>query len=119
MGRPLKISKYNPMSGIFYNNLSQGTTAAAVNEDQGYPPFASPTSMDLPTVVLPSPVTSPLPFTGVVGGAPVLSAPTTSYPVVLCQVNILLASGSGAGVHNGRILRQKGQCLPCIWNLMQ
>jgi hypothetical protein len=108
MGRPLKISKYNPMSGIFYNNSSQGTTAAAVNEDQGYPPFAAPTSMDLPTVVLPQPATSPLPFTGVVGGAPVLSAPSSSYPVVSCQVNNALPSGTGAGVHTGRILRQKG-----------
>lgn len=108
MGRPLKISKYNPMSGIFYNNDSQGTTAAAVNEDQGYPPFAAPTSMDLPTVVLPQPATSPLPFTGVVGGAPVLSQPSASYPVVKCQVNIALPSGSGQGVSDGRIIRQKG-----------
>ena len=108
MGRPLKISKYNPMSGIFYDNTAQGTTAKAVNEDIGYPPFASPTSMDLPTVVLPQPTTTPLPFTGVVGGAPVLSAPSSSYPVVSCQVNIALPSGTGAGVATGRILRQKG-----------
>jgi hypothetical protein len=108
MGRPLKISKYNPMSGIFYDNTSQGTTAKAVNEDQGYPPFAAPTSMDLPTVVLPQPATSPLPFTGVVGGAPVLSQPSSSYPVVKCQVNIALPDGTGQGVYDGRIVRQKG-----------
>ena len=108
MGRPLKISKTNPMAGIFYDNTAQGTTAVSVNEDQGYPPFAAPTSMDLPTVVVPSPATSPLPFTGVVGGAPILSTPSSSYPVVSCQVNIALPSGSGAGVHTGRILRQKG-----------
>ena len=108
MGRPLKISKYNPMSGIFYNNQSQGTTAAGVNEDNGYPPFAAPTSMDLATVVLPQPVTSPLPFTGVVGGAPVLSQPSANNPVVACTVNIALPSGSGQGVTSGRIVRQKG-----------
>lgn len=108
MGRPLKIQKTNPMAGIFYDNTAQGTTAKSVNVDQGYPPFAAPTSMDVPTVVYPQPTTSPLPFTGVVGGAPVLSSPSSSYPVVKCQVNILLASGSGAGVHDGRILRQKG-----------
>jgi len=108
MGRPLKIQKTNAMAGIFYNNDSQGTTAASVNVDQAYPPFAAPTSMDLETVVLPSPATSPLPFTGVVGGAPVLSSPSTSYPVVSCQVNIALPSGTGQGVATGRIIRQKG-----------
>lgn len=107
MGRPLKIQKYNTMSGIFYDNNAQGTTAQAVAEDQGYPPFAAPTSMDLPTVVLPQPVTTPLPFTGVVGGLRG-GAVSASYPVVECQVNILLASGSGAGAHNGAIIRQKG-----------
>ena len=108
MGRPLKISKTNPMAGIFYNNSSQGTTAASVNVDQGYPPFAAPTSMDLPTVVVPQPATSPVPFTGVVGGAPTLSSPSASYPVVSCQVNIALPSGTGQGVATGRIIRQKG-----------
>ena len=108
MGRPLKISKTNPMAGIFYDNTSQGTTAVSVNEDQGYPPFAAPTSMDLPTVVVPQPATSPVPFTGVVGGAPILSTPSASYPVVSCQVNIALPSGSGQGVATGRIIRQKG-----------
>jgi len=108
MGRPLKIQKTNAMAGIFYNNDSQGTTAASVNVDQAYPPFAAPTSMDLATVVLPSPATSPLPFTGVVGGAPVLSSPSASYPVVSCQVNIALPSGTGQGVATGRIIRQKG-----------
>ena len=105
MGRPLKIQKYSAMSGIMANGSQ---SASAVSIDQGYPPFAAPTSLDLPTVVLPSPATSPLPFTGVVGGDYTLSVPTTSYPVVQCQVNIALPNGSGAGVHNGRIIRQKG-----------
>jgi hypothetical protein len=107
MGRPLKIQKYNTMAGIFYDNTSQGTTAVNVATDQGYPPFAAPTSMDLPTVVKPTPGTSPLPFTGVVGGLRG-GAVSSTYPVVECQVNILLASGSGAGAHNGAIIRQKG-----------
>jgi hypothetical protein len=108
MGRPLKIAKNSPMSGIFYDNTNQGTTAQSVLVDVAYPPFAAPTSMDTATVVLPSPATSPVPFTGVVGGAPVLSAPSTSFPVVSCQVNIALPSGSGQGVATGRIIRQKG-----------
>jgi len=108
MGRPLKIAKNSPMSGIFYDNTSQGTTAKSVLVDIAYPPFAAPTSMDTATVVVPQPPTTPMPFTGVVGGAPVLSAPSTSYPVVSCQVNIALPSGTGAGVATGRIIRQKG-----------
>jgi hypothetical protein len=107
MGRPLKIAKNSPMSGIFYDPNNQGTTAQSVPVDIAYPPFAAPTSMDIATVVLPQPPTT-LPFTGVVGGAPVLSAPSSSYPVVSCQVNIALPSGSGAGVATGRIIRQKG-----------
>jgi hypothetical protein len=108
MGRPLKISKYNPMAGIFYDNTSQGTVAQGVNVDEGYPPFAAPTSMDLPTVVLPQPQTSPLPFTGVVGGAPIISEPSASYPVVACTANIALPNGTGQGVYAARIIRQKG-----------
>ena len=108
MGRPLKIAKNSPMSGIFYDPTNQGTTAQAVPVDIAYPPFAAPTSMDTDTVVVPQPATTPVPFTGVVGGAPVLSSPSTSYPVVSCQVNIALPSGSGQGVATGRIIRQKG-----------
>ena len=108
MGRPLKIQKNNAMAGIFYDNTSQGTTAKSALTDAGYPPFAAPTSMDLSTVVKPVPGTTPLPFTGVVGGDYSLSTPSTNYPVVKCQVNIKLPSGSGAGAHDGRILRQKG-----------
>ena len=103
MGRPLKISKTNPMAGIF----TTGPTAQSVNVDQGYPPFAAPTSMDTATVVYPQPQTT-LPFTGVVGGNFTTSTPSTSYPVVECQVNIALPSGTGQGVANGRIIRQKG-----------
>ena len=107
MGRPLKIQKYSAMSGIFYDNANQGATAQAVAIDQGYPPFASPTSMEVQTVVVPQPVTTPLPFTGVVGGLRG-GAVSATYPVVECQVNIALATGVGAGVNNGAIIRQKG-----------
>ena len=108
MGRPLKIAKNSPMSGIFYDPSNQGTTAQSVPVDIAYPPFAAPTSMETDTVVLPSPATTPVPFTGVVGGAPVISTPSASYPVVSCQVNIALPSGTGQGVATGRIIRQKG-----------
>ena len=103
MGRPLKISKYSAMSGIF----TTGPTAQAVVIDNGYNPFAAPTAMDVPTVVLPTPVTTPLPFTGVVGGinAGQVSA---NNPVVTCTVNIALAAGSSAGANAGGIIRQKG-----------
>ena len=63
--------------------------------------------MDLSTVVLPTPGTSPLPFTGVVGGLRGTNVSTT-YPVIEVQVNIALATGVGAGAHNGAIIRQKG-----------
>ena len=105
MGRPLKIQKYGTMQGIFYNNQSQGTTAAAVALDQGYPSFNAPTSMDLATVV--KPAGSNPPWLGVVGGKRG-GAVSATYPVIECQVNIALATGVGQGVSNGVILRQKG-----------
>ena len=37
-----------------------------------------------------------------------LSSPSASYPVIKCKVNITLPNGSGAGSHDGRIIRQKG-----------
>jgi hypothetical protein len=103
MGRPLKISKYSAMSGIF----TTGPTAQAVSVDVAYPPFAAPTSLDTATVVLPSPATSPLPWTGVVGGVNAGQVSTT-YPVISCTVNILLATGAANGAHTGAIIRQKG-----------
>jgi hypothetical protein len=103
MGRPLKISKYSAMSGIF----TTGPTAQAVSVDVAYPPFAAPTSLDTATVVLPQPATSPLPWTGVVGGVNAGQVSAT-YPVVSCTVNILLATGAANGAHTGGIIRQKG-----------
>jgi len=97
MGRPLKIQKYSTGSG---------NGGAAVAVDQAYPPFTSPTSVDLPTVVLPSPTTTSL-WMGVVGGQRG-GAVSATYPVVEVQVNIALPSGAGFGAHNGVIIRQKG-----------
>ena len=97
MGRPLKIQKYSTGSG---------NAGAAVAVDQAYPPFTSPTSLDLTTVVLPTPSTTSL-WMGVVGGQRG-GAVSATYPVVEVQVNIALPSGAGAGAHNGVIIRQKG-----------
>ena len=97
MGRPLKIQKYSTGSG---------NGGAAVAVDQAYPPFTSPSSMDIPTVVLPTPTTTSL-WMGVVGGQRG-GAVSATYPVVEVQVNIALPGGSGAGAHNGVIIRQKG-----------
>ena len=102
MGRPLKIQKYGTMQGIFYNNQSQGTTAAAVPIGQAYPPFAAPTSMDVATAVPPT-GTNP-PWLGVVGGLS-STATTTTYPIVKCEINI---TDSYSGQAAGQIIRQKG-----------
>ena len=97
MGRPLKIQKYSANSGI-------NSPGAAVAIDQGYNPFAAPTAMDTSTVVLPTPLTTPLPFTGVVGGID-SAAVSTTYPIVSVTCNIVDSfSGSTAGA----IIRQKG-----------
>jgi len=90
MGRPLKIQKYN--------------VASSTPIDQGYTPFAAPTAMDTNTVVLPQPPTSPLPFTGVVGGIDSAGVSAT-YPIVAVTVNI---ANSFSGAAAGAIVRQKG-----------
>ena len=97
MGRPLKIQKYSTNSGI-------NSPGAAVAIDQGYNPFAAPTALDTATVVLPSPATSPLPFTGVVGGIDSTGVSTT-YPIVSVTCNI---ENSYSGSAAGAIIRQKG-----------
>ena len=98
MGRPLKIQKYSTGSG---------NAGAAVAVDQAYPPFTSPSSLDLTTVVLPTPsYTTPV-WLGVVGGQRG-GAVSATYPVVEVQVNIAKPDGTGFGAHNGTIIRQKG-----------
>jgi hypothetical protein len=90
MGRPLKIQKYN--------------VASSTAIDQGYNPFAAPTAMDTSTVVLPQPLTTPLPFTGVVGGIDSAGVSAT-YPIISVTVNI---ANSYSGQAAGAIIRQKG-----------
>ena len=79
MGRPLKIKK--------------STTV-----DIGFPNFGSLTNSTYPVTLTADN------YLGVVGGA-AAGVATAAYPVLSCQVNI---SGSGAGVEDGYIVRQKG-----------
>jgi len=104
MGRALKIQKYGTAQGITIN--SDGTTnqpAAAVPVDQGYPNFGSLTD----PVYNSAGTLSAADFLGVVGGLSTTST-TTSYPIILPQVNILLADGTSTGGGAGRLIRQKG-----------
>ena len=89
MGRPLKIQQYD--------------AAAAVPIDQGYPNQGSLTAPVGPTVA----GLSATQFLGVVGGSS-STATTTTFPRIVVEVNITLASGSAAGTHAGYIIRQKG-----------
>jgi hypothetical protein len=96
MGRPLKIQKFSPNSGV-------GSPGAGVAVDQGFPNFGS-----LTAPVLNSDATlTDSQFLGVVGGAP-SAATSSTYPRVQVDVNIVLASGAAAGAATGYILRQKG-----------
>jgi hypothetical protein len=85
MGRPLKIQKTNN----------------SILTDAAYPPFSELTNPVPPVGTTPA-------WLGVVGGNFSTSSPSAQYPVIECQVNIALPNGTGAGVHNGRIIRQKG-----------
>ena len=104
MGRALKIQKYGTAQGITIN--SDGTInqpAAAVVVDQGYPNFGSLTD----PVYNSADTLSAADFLGVVGGLST-TATTASYPIILPQVNILLADDTSTGAGNGRLIRQKG-----------
>jgi hypothetical protein len=90
MGRPLKIQKYN--------------TSISTPIDQGYNPFSAPTAMETGTVVPPTPLVVPLPFTGVVGGIDSAGVSAT-YPIISVTVNI---ANSASGQAAGAIIRQKG-----------
>jgi hypothetical protein len=105
MGRALKIQKTGS-NGITINaNGTVNTPAASVPVDQGFPNFGSLTD---PVYNAPVQTLNSTQFLGVVGGAPVISTPTTTYPEISPQVNIALPSGSGQGATTGRIIRQKG-----------
>jgi hypothetical protein len=95
MGRPLKIQKISTGSG---------NGGASVGIDLGFPNFGS----------LTNPVKNSVgnmtdaQYLGVVGGAGPTDTPSATNPRVDVIVNIQLASGSGAGVAQGYIIRQKG-----------
>lgn len=106
MGRALKIQK---------NSVGAGTTVSGSNPvvttynqtilaDAGYPNFGSLTDPYYGSAN----TLSATDFLGVVGGAPVISSPTTTFPEIQPNVNIALPSGSGQGATTGRIIRQKG-----------
>ena len=88
MGRSLKIQKTNN----------------GVPTDVAFPPFSALTDADTGSG---TGLTSDQ-FLGVVGGPPLTSNPTTTYPEVSPQANILLADGTNTGAGLARILRQKG-----------
>jgi hypothetical protein len=104
MGRALKIQKYGTAQGITINaNGTVNQPAAAVPVDQGYPNFGSLTD----PVYNSADTLSADDFLGVVGGLST-TATTTSYPIILPQVNILLADNTSTGGGAGRLIRQKG-----------
>lgn len=95
MGRPLKIQKISTGSG---------NGGASVSVDLGFPNFASLTN----PVVNSSDTLNSTQFLGVVGGATPTDTPSATFPRVDVIVNIANPSGSGIGVAQGYIIRQKG-----------
>lgn len=95
MGRPLKIQKISTGSG---------NGGASVGVDLAFPNFGS----------LTNPVKNSVgnmtdaQYLGVVGGAAATDTPTTTNPRVDVIVNIANPSGTGIGVAQGYIIRQKG-----------
>lgn len=106
MGRALKIQKTGTNNGITYGTYpTVYQPALSTNVDVGFPNFGSLTD---PVYNAPVQTLNDTQFLGVVGGAPVISSPSATYPEISPQVNIALPSGSGQGVATGRIIRQKG-----------
>jgi hypothetical protein len=95
MGRPLKIQK---------TSTGSGNGGAAVGVDLGFPNFGSLTA----PVVNTANTLNTTEYLGVVGGAAPTDAPTTTNPRVDVTVNIADPSGSGIGVAQGYVIRQKG-----------
>ena len=96
MGRPLKIQKLSTGSG---------NSGASVSVDLGYPDFGSLTA---PVFNSPVQTLNNNQYLGVVGGATPTDTPTTTNPRIDVTVNIAAPSGSGIGVAQGYIIRQKG-----------
>jgi hypothetical protein len=95
MGRPLKIQK---------TSTGSGNGGAAVSVDLAFPNFGSLTA----PVVNTANTLNTTQYLGVVGGAAPTDTPTTTNPRVDVIVNIANPSGTGIGVAQGYIIRQKG-----------
>ena len=96
MGRPLKIQKISTGSG---------NSGASVAVDLAYPNFGSLTA---PVFNSPVQTLNDNQYLGVVGGAAPTDTPTLTNPRIDVTVNIAAPSGSGIGVAQGYIIRQKG-----------
>jgi hypothetical protein len=96
MGRPLKIQK---------SSTGSGNGGAAVGVDLGFPNFGSLTA---PVFNAPTQTLNTTQYLGVVGGAGPTDTPSATNPRVDVTVNIAAPSGSGIGVAQGYIIRQKG-----------
>ena len=96
MGRPLKIQK---------SSTGSGNGGAAVGVDLGYPNFNSLTA---PVFNSPVQTLNGTQYLGVVGGAGPTDTPSATNPRVDVTVNIANPSGTGIGVAQGYIIRQKG-----------
>lgn len=104
MARALKIQKYGTSQGITINaNGTINQPAAAVGIDVGYPNFGSLTN----PVYNSADTLSAADYIGVVGGMS-SAATSATNPIILPQVNILLADNTDTGAGNGRLIRQKG-----------
>ena len=95
MGRPLKIQK---------SSTGSGNGGAAVSVDLAFPNFGSLTA----PVVNTADTLSAAEYLGVVGGAGPTDTPSATNPRVDVTVNIANPSGTGLGVAQGYIIRQKG-----------
>ena len=96
MGRPLKIQK---------SSTGSGNGGAAVGVDLGFPNFNSLTN---PVFNSPVQTLNGTQYLGVVGGAGPTDTPSATNPRVDVTVNIANPSGTGIGVAQGYIIRQKG-----------
>ena len=96
MGRPLKIQK---------SSTGSGNGGASVGVDLGYPNFNSLTN---PVFNSPVQTLNGTQYLGVVGGAGPTDSPSATNPRVDVTVNIANPSGTGIGVAQGYIIRQKG-----------
>jgi hypothetical protein len=95
MGRPLKIQK---------TSTGSGNGGASVGVDLAFPNFGSLTNPVKNSV---GNMTNAQ-YLGVVGGAAATDTPSATNPRVDVIVNIANPSGSGIGVAQGYIIRQKG-----------